>query len=459
MSAAPEMSPVVPPAPAPLRPFRFPVTQSATLPNGLRLIVLRAPELPVFTFELLLQAGALAEAPEQAGVAQMTAALLDTGAAGLAGDEIARRVDALGLQMDVGANWDIAHVACTGIDTSAAEAMTLFAQLVTAPDFPADEFERVRAQRVAALAQQRGDPGGLASEVALRHAFAPGSTYGRLLMGTQRTLQALTREDTAAFHARRYRPGGAALIAVGNVEMDEVAALAGRAFAGWTGSHPTALADPGTVRRGGVRVVIADRPGAVQSAVRLVHEGGPRNDPRYAERVVLNAILGGMFSSRLNLALRERLGYTYGAHSGWDMRRRGGVFLAATAVDTPTTAATVAEILAQMRALQEQPPAPAELADAKAYLAGSFPLSLETTHGLASRLASRVVFDLPADEYDTYRERILAVTADDVREAARRDLHPERATIAIAGDASRIRGAIESLDGVTVEVINPAVLP
>ena len=447
------------PAPGPLRPYRFPRVDRRTLSNGLSVLVAEQRNFPLATFDLVLPAaGGAADTDDRAGLAALVAALLESGAGERDAAELAEAVDDLGLSLDAGLTWDTTQVGFTALRSRAAEGFGLLADLARRPTFPEDEVERLRVERVASVTQRRGTPSSLAEEVASRYVFAPGVDYARPLGGLARTVEGLHREQVLAFHAAHYRPESAALVAAGDISIDEAVELAERWLGDWTGAPPR-LDEP-EVRPGVERttIVIAHRPGAVQSEIRVAHVGVERAAPDFFAVSVLNSILGGLFSSRLNLNLRERLGYTYGASSSFGSRRRPGVFAMTTAVQTEVTAHSVSEMLREMRDIREAPVSDAELADARNYLAGVFPLGVQTTDGIAGKLATVFTYGLPDDYYDHYREGIRAVTADEVLEAARRRLWPDRAAVVVAGDADVIRGPLEELGVGPVEVVDPATL-
>ncbi|HEX2208908.1 MAG TPA: pitrilysin family protein, partial [Longimicrobium sp.] len=262
--------------------------------------------------------------------------------------------------------------------------------------------------------------------------------------------------DAADFHRAHYLPAGAWLCAAGDVTVDQVSALAERFFAGWTGAPPPPRAPETDVRFGETTIILADRPGSVQSEVRVGHVGIPRTADDYFAATVMNAILGGVFSSRLNLNLRERLGYTYGVSSAFGMRKLPGTFTISAAIQSEGTAHSVSEMLRDVRRMQDELVPREELTDAASYLAGTFPLALQTTDGLAGKLSSLAVYGLPDDYFDHYRDRLMAVTAEEVREAARRRLMPDRAAIVVVGDARELRPGLEALGIGPVRVIDPA---
>jgi zinc protease len=315
--------------------------------------------------------------------------------------------------------------------------------------------ERVRDERVSGIVQRRGTPSSAADEAANRWIFAPGTPFARPLGGMLRTLRGVGREEVAAFHAARYRPDATTLVAAGDASVDEIVALAERWFGDWEGGAGAVAPAAVRPRVEGTTVVLLDRPGAVQSELRVGHVGIERTAPDYFAATVMNAILGGTFSSRLNLNLRERLGYTYGASTTFATRRQPGPFSMSTAVATEATAHAVSETLRELRAMQEAEVTPDELDDARNYLAGVFPLGLQTTDGVAGKLSTIATFRLPDDYYEHYRERLLAVTAAEVLEAARTRLWPDRAAVVISGDAARIRGELEALEIGPVVAMDP----
>lgn len=445
-----------PPAPGPLRPFHFPDIRRRTLDNGLEVLVAENHAFPIATLDLVFPSGALSETDDRAGLAALTAGLLESGAGGRDATRVAEDVDRLGLALETGISWDTSLIGFTALTSRLEAGMGILADLALRPTFPQREVERIRDERLAALVQRRGDPSTLAEELIAYYSFPHGHPFGRRLHGQQVTLSSLSRDDVVEFHASHYLPAGAWLCAVGDVTLDGVCALAERLFAGWSGAPPPPRVPETPVRFGQTTIVLADRPGSVQSEVRLGHVGISRTAEDYLAVTVMNAILGGLFSSRLNLNLRERLGYTYGAMSVLQMRRLPGMLTLSAAVQSEGTAHSVSEMLREMRRLQDELVPEAELSDARSYMAGTFPLALQTTDGLAGKLSTLAVHGLPDDYYDTYAQQLLAVTAEEVREAARRRLMPDRAAVVVVGDAAKLRGPLEELGVGPVQVVDPA---
>jgi zinc protease len=443
-----------PPGPGPRRPFHFPDVHRRRLPNGLEILVAENHTFPVATLDVMVPSGGLAEPEARAGTASLAAGLLESGAGGRDASEIAETVDALGLALESGVSWDTTLAGFTALTSRLEAGMEILADLVLRPTFPEREVERIRDERLAALTQRRADPSSVADELETRYTFADGHPFGRRLAGPARTLRTLTREDVSAFHAAHYVPEGAWICAAGDVTVDQVAELAERWFGDWRGAPPAPRAPATPTRFDRTTILLADRPGSVQSEVRVGHVGIERTAEDFFAATVMNAILGGVFSSRLNMNLRERLGYTYGASSSFGVRRLPGTFSISSAIQSEHAAHAVSEMLRDMREMQDTLAPEAEVADASGYLAGIFPLQLQTTDGLSGKLSTLAVYGLPDDYFDHYRDGLLSVTPDDVREAARRRLMPDRAAVVVVGDAQALRGPLEALDIGPVELVD-----
>lgn len=457
MSASIDRS--MPPGPGPRRPFNFPPIERFSLRNSLPVLMARTEGPAVATVGLLLPAAGVHEPADRAGLASLAGALLESGTERLSAPEIAEAFEGLGAQFGVATTWDTTEVELTALTATLQRGTELFAELVRQPAFPDQEVDRVRKEQLAGIIQRRAEPRGLANEAAARFIFAPESPFSRPLGGTTGTLEGLTRQDVQAFHAGRYTPVGATAIVAGNLDPDVVREMLDAAFEGWVGpssERPTVPVLPGSETR---RVVIVDRPGSVQSEIRVGQLGVARDTPDYFPLIVMNTILGGAFTSRLNLNLREKQGFTYGVSSGFAMRRQPGPFVVSTAVQTEVTAAAITEIMREITAIRESPVAPNELEDARNYIAGVFPLRLETTEGVASRLAELALHDLPVDYFDDYRERVLDVQVEEVERVAREHVRPDELCVVVVGDASTIRPPIEALNLGPVEVVTVAELP
>jgi len=434
-----------PPGPGALRDFGLPPVERRTLANGLTLLSCTSRHFPVVTVSMLLEAGGVYEPAEKAGVAALTAELLESGAGARSAADIAEDAESLGVSLGSSISWDVAYVGLTGLRSKLEPASEILASVVREPTFPLEEVERLRAERLAEILQRRADPRSLASEMASRFVFSPETPFSRPLGGPSATVAMLQRGDVETFYRARYRPGDTSVLVVGDISADEAAALVEARLGDWSGVPEPAGEVLVRPRSPEAQMIIIDRPGAVQSELRIGHVGVERATPDYFSIVVMNTILGGAFSSRLNLSLRERHGYTYGVSSGFAMRRSPGSFLVSTAVQTEVTAPAVREVLATLAGMRDAEVTPAELNDARNYLAGIFPLRVQTTDGLASRLAELVIYGLPEDYFEHYRERVLAVSADEVLRAAQRYLRPAELAVVVVGDAAKIAGPLAEL--------------
>jgi zinc protease len=440
-----------PPAGAP-RPYRFPGLIRHELSSGLGVWLVPLPDRELVSVHLLTDAGAAAEEEPQAGVAALTAQLLVTGTRTLDAAAFAEATERLGIEVGSESSWDSARAAFVALGSHLDAGLELLADMVTAPRLDAGEFDRLKAERLNDILQARAEPGRLADERFLGEVFDDGVPYGRLSAGRPETVEPLTVESVREFHASRYAPGVADVVIAGGFDIDDAMGAVERHLGGWTGEAPGhRTIEPR--QRGGRRVVVVDRPGSVQSELRAGHLGIDRHDDRYFPAMVMAALLGGVFGSRLNKRLREELGYTYGARCSFDPRRAVGPFTANAAVQTEVTADAIRELLAQLDRIREAPPEEDELAEVRDFLVGVFPLRFESTSGIAAAIEPLAVYDLPDDYWHTYRSRLEAVTPDDVQAVARELVRPDEALILVVGDASKVADELRAAELGSVEVV------
>ena len=440
------------PQPGPPRPYSFPHFERRTLGNGMTLIVAPTHKLPVVSVIAVIEAGAVCDPVGREGLAALTAAMLPEGTASMDGETLALRFERLGASVSTSADWDVATAGLTVTRPHLEDALALFADMLTAPSFPSRELERLKAERMAELLQLRTEPRGLADEMTARFAYAPESRYARPEGGTPTSVAAIEARDVGELYSARYRAGGTTLVVAGDVTIDEATKLAKDAFRGWSGGAPSPVrvVDAPTAAPRGVHIIA--KTDAPQSELRIAHVGIPRLHPDYFRVVVMNAVLGGLFSSRINLNLRERNAFTYGAHSEFEWRRGAGPFVVSTAVASDVTAAAAREILSEIDRIRAEPIGEDELTLATSYLSGVFPIRYETTTAIATAIANLVLYGLADDYFDSYRSKIQAVTAKDVLEAARRHLDPGRLRLTVVGDPATIREPLEALAAGVVTV-------
>ena len=443
-----------PPAGSP-RPYRFPDFTHDRLANGLGVWLVPLPERELVSIHLMTDAGAATEEEAQAGIAALTAQLLVTGTERLDAASFAETTERLGIEVSSESSWDSARAGFTALGSKLDDGLALLAEMIRSPRLDESEFDRLKGERLNDILQARADPGRLADESFLREVYAADVPYGRLSAGTPESIGALDVAAAREFHASRYAPNVADIVIAGAIEPDTARAAVERHLGDWAGEgagHRTF--DPR--QRGGRRVVLVDRPGSVQSELRVGHMGIDRHHPRYFPALVMAALLGGVFGSRLNRRLREELGYTYSARCSFDPRRATGPFSATAAVQTEVTVDAIRELLGQLELMRAEAPGDQELAEVRDFLVGVFPLRFETTAGIAAALEPLAVYDRPADYWHAYRSRLESVAADDVLGAAQELVRPDDALILLTGDAGKIRDELASADLGPLEVVSPA---
>lgn len=441
----------LPPPSEPPRRIRFPAFERRRLANGLEVFLASRRAVPTVELALLMPAGGERNPLDRPGLAALTASLVDEGTARRSGPQIAADVERLGGALSTRADWTAADLAVDLLAKDVEVGVELLAEVARQPVFPEAELERLRRQALTELLRRRDQPAILAEE-ALARGLYPGTAYGELLLGSEAGLQALDRGAVAAFHADCYRPAGGALLIGGDFDPERVWRRIEATFGDWDGGAPPpppAIAAPPREAR---TVVIVDRPGSAQTELRLGHAGVSRTDPDRARLTLLNALLGGKFTSRINLNLRERNGFTYGASTRFVDRRSPGPFVVAAAVATGVAGAATREVLNELERIRAEPVGAEELAETKSYLIGVFPYTLQTVGGLLGRLEEIALYGLPEDHFDTALAEIEAADAGALLTLARAHLHPERLLVVAVGPATELRGQLEPFG--TVEVIS-----
>lgn len=438
-----------PPGPGPLRPYVFPKIVEFQLANGMSVVLVEKHTLPIISSRIILDAGAMREPSDRAGLANIAATLLSEGTKDMTGSEIARRMDDLGAQFGTAGAYSAAFVDLTALKDVYGDALTIAARTIMEPSFPQGEFERAKNQAIAAFAQNHARTAGLAGDAFLMAAFDSTAPFARPAGKTSATL---TRDDVLNWAKTMYSPATTTVLMVGDITAADARVALTRAFSGWNVPAPSLppVANPVNPAKG-VRVILVDRPASVQSTIMIGRPGFMATDPDYLPMLAVNHVLGGAVSSRLNVNLREKHGFTYGAFSGLDIRRGGGAFRLSADVRTSATDSAIVEALNEYRRIATQPVPKAELAGYVNNLVSGFPSAVQTVQGLQGRLQNLILWGLPPDFYATYRERLAALTPSDVSRAAAR-LDPSDVIVVAAGDLSKIEAPIRALNLGTVEV-------
>ena len=375
-----------------------------------------------------------------------------TGTQRLDAATFAETTERLGIEVGSESSWDSARAGFTALGDKLDAGLDLLAEMIRSPRLDEREFERLKSERLNDILQARADPGRLADERFLREVFAADVPYGRLSAGTPESVEPLGVDNARAHHAEAYAPDRADLVIAGCFESSRAKAAIEARFGDWAGNGRGHRAiEPS--QRGGRRVMLVDRPGSVQSELRVGHLGIDRAHPRYFDAIVMAALLGGVFGSRLNRRLREELGYTYGARCAFDPRRSTGPFTATAAVQTEVTVDAIRELLAQLQRMRDEAPSERELSEVRDFLVGVFPLRFETTAGIAAAMEPLAVYGLPDDYWHTYRGHIEAVTEEGVRDTAVELVRPDEALVVLTGDASRVREELEASGIGPLEVV------
>ena len=435
------------PAVGPDPPFQLPGFERSILQNGMGVRVAEHRRAPVLTILLLVPAGSASDPPEAPGLAALTADLLDEGSANRSAIELHEALTRIGGHLTTDVWSDATVVGLTTLSRHARQALELLFEIVTGPRFDPEDVTRVRELRLNRIAQMRQSPSAVADRVFLESLYG-NHPYGHLAIGTDTALSTLGPDDVADFHHRQYVPSSGTMLAVGDIPSARMRDEIERVWGDWAVTGPEeasggAASEPPAV---GQRLVFVARDGAVQSEIRLGHVSVPRSSPDYYALRVLNAVLGGQFVSRVNMNLREDKGYTYGARTAFDWRLGQGPFSLQVSVQTAATADAIREAVREISEIRNsRPPTGAELRLARAALTRGFPRSFETASQVARGGVQLALHRLPDDTYEEFVPRIMAVSPQEVLQAATRHLHPENLVAVVVGSRADVFNGLSGL--------------
>jgi len=446
-----------PPRPLAARDSKFPPYELQTLPNGLQVIAVLHHEQPVVSMRLLVRAGSAADPKDKLGTARLMSSLLDQGVQAVNGaparsaEELADAIDFIGGALGTGAATDLTHINMVVMKDSFETGMRMLSDLARYPAFDKGEIERQRQQMLSGLQVSVQDPEYVANAVfdRLVYGFHP---YGMPDSGTPETLAGIGRDDLVAFHARYFHPNNAILAIVGDVTADEAFTMAKKVFGDWQKRDlptDTYIEPPDPTRR----LIVVDKPDAVQTEVRVGHLGIPRSHPDYLAVNLAIRILGGEGSNRLHQVLRTERGLTYGAQANMDALKVSGDFEAQTNTRSEATGEVLRLIVDEFWRLQRERVGERELADAKAYMTGSFPLTIETPDAIAMQVVNVVFYGLPLEQLQNFRDRVNAVTVDDIQRVAKSFLRPDRLSVVLVGNAAAFSGQLRGVGFATYETV------
>jgi zinc protease len=424
-----------PPQPPPPKKLRFPAFEQRTLPNGLRVVLVEEHADPAVSLRLLVPAGKLFVAAGKAGLAEATAALLTKGTQRRGAPQIAEAIDQVGGSLDSASGTDFAVASARVTSDQLDLALDLLSDVVLHPAFPSEEIERWRSQALSDLQLRRAD-GAYLADVVFQRAVYGGFPYGLPRLGTAESLRGLARADLVAYHQRQYVPNGSFLAVVGDIRPAEALVKVERAFGAWARGAEIALPPFSVPRQSKPRIVVIDKPDAVQTQVRVGHAGIAFADPDLVVERVYNAVLGGSSTARLFVEVREKRGLTYGAYSTFAEELLPGPFRTSTFTKTESTVEALAVTLDVIRELGTKPVPAGELEERKTTLIGSFPIEIQTPDGIAQQVVVALSHGKDRGFLETYRDRIAAVTQADVKRFAAERVHPDQAVIVLVGKAA-----------------------
>ncbi len=443
-----------PPAIGPAPSLKLPAIQKQKLSNGLAVWIVEHHEVPLAQVNLIVRSGSAADPIGKFGVGSLAAAMLDEGAGSRSSLDLADALEFLGANLTTTSSFDYSAVRLSVPVSKLGDALPVMADVALRPTFPASELERLRKDRLTSLLQARDNPGALIQLAFPRVVFGPTHRYGTSANGLPPAIEALTVADLQAFYRAHYRPDNATLLVVGDVTPATFLPALEKSFGSWKSEGLAALVAevPNAPQLKSRQVYLVDKPEAAQTQIRIGWVGVPRSTPDYAALQVLNTILGGSFTSRLNQNLRERNGFAYGASSAFDMRLAAGPFLASANVQTDKTGDAVREFFNELNAILTLVPAD-ELTKAKNYVALGFPGEFESTGDLAQKLEELVVYNLPDETFTTFVAAVSKVTAAELQRLAARYIQPDKMAVVVVGDRRTIEGPIRQLNLGPVNII------
>ena len=425
-------------APAALAPKSFEIAKpfETTLPNGLKVIVFEDKRLPLVSYRLGFKTGTIYDPKDSNGLTSAMTALLNEGTTTRNSKQLAEEIERLGASIGASASEDNTIVSASALSMYSSDVLKLMTDMVLNPVFPESELDLYKKNTIENIKYQRSQPSFLADEQIGKAIY--GTHPYSIASASAEDVGKITREKLAAYHHKMFTPNNATLIVVGDVKRDDLLKEITANFGDWKKGTMDAMTFPTPPVRTATTLTVVDRPGSLQSNIVIANLAIERNNPDFFPVLVMNQVLGAGASSRLFMNLREAKGYTYGAYSSFDTKRLAGNFQATAEVRTPVTGDSLKEFFYELNRVRNEKATDKELKDAKSYLTGVFPLRAETQEGLTNLLVSQQLYDLPADYLQTYRDKINAVTLDDVERVAKKYISPDKIAIVIVGDADEI---------------------
>ncbi len=443
------------PAPGPAVAFHLPVPKTFALKNGLQVYVIEDKQLPVLSAGIVTRAGSENNTASQAGLATITAALLNEGTKTRNATRLADDTESVGARLATVATMDSATATITLLSNNTGAALDLLSDVVLHPAFNPDDIERIRKQRLVAIAQESDSALAIARRVGPRLLYGD-QPYGEAPIGTLDSVRALTRDDITSFYGAHYGSADSALVLAGDVSLEEAKRLAEQYFGSWTGNAAAEVTLPPAPTPPTLRIALVDKPGAPQTALIAFGLGVPVTTPDLQAVQIMNYTLGGAFASRINMNLREVHGFTYGAQTLFSLYRDGGPFLAGGLIKTDVTAPAMQQLMLEIKRIQTEPPTEAELKQAREARVQSIPGQFETTSATAGAMGSIFLYKRPLNYYANLPDAYRAVTPDAVERVAKTDIHPDHLIIVAVGDRTKIEPSLKELNLAPIELVDPS---
>src|SRR5215204_3002172 len=424
------------PPPLPPRPILIPTPSETTLRNGLTLVVVEDSRLPLVSYRLAFPVGGAFDPPDLPGLTDLLAGLLPEGTQSKTSKELAEEVARMGASLSAGATSDYTLVGASALSNFNDSILGLMADVILEPSFPENEVELAKQNTKESLRQQRAQPSFLASEMLARVMF--GEHPYSVVAPTPESIDRSSRDEFVKFHRAKLVPNNGVFIVVGDVRYDEIAGRVESLFSTWERGEDVVANFPAPPVRTKRTAYLVDRHGSAQSNIVIANSGITRTNPDYFPMLLMHTVLGATASSRLFMNLREEKGYTYGAYSNLDARRSAGTFRATAEVRTQVTGDSIKEFFYELERIGNEPVSAKEIADAKSYLTGVFPIRLETQEGLTDQLVQIKMLNLPNDYLQHYRDRVQAVTVEEIQRVARKYVRPDEAAFIVVGDGASV---------------------
>jgi zinc protease len=424
--------------PGPLEPAPFNIPQPfvTTMHNGLRVVIVADKRLPLVSYRLAFLSGDADDPTDNIGITSAMASMVSEGTANYSSLELAEKIERLGASLSASSSDDFTIVAASSLSIYSSDILQLMAEVVFRATFPEDELDLYKRNTIENLKFQRSQPGFLANEQVARILYGD-HPYARI-SPTAEEIEKLSREKLTDFYANQLAPNNAIFIAVGDIETSDLVKEIGEQFGSWKSREIPPVTHPDAPVRNGRSLTIVDRPGSAQANIILASTAFERNHPDYFAATVMNQILGAGASSRVFMNLREEKGYTYGAYTRLDAKRRAGDFEATAEVRTQVTGDSLREFFYELERIRTEPVSNTELDDAKNFLTGVFPIRAETQEGLTNLIVNQQLYDLPEDYLQTYRDNIEAISVEDVQRVAQKYIQPDKLAMVIVGDAADV---------------------